>query len=94
MLRVLTPYTEFWGRLGYRIWCGVAYWFLRLVPMRTVWRHHLAGAAALIPYLWIVRGFTLALDFTWRASVIAGLITAGMLLIVHQVEVARAGIRR
>lgn len=90
MLRVLIPYTLFWVRLGYRIWHGAAYWFLRIIPMPPLVRHHLAGAAALIPYLWIVWGFTLVLDFTWRAHVIAGLITAWMLLIVHRVEAARA----
>lgn len=44
----------------------------------------------LIPYLRIVWGFTLALDFPWRALVVAGLTTVGMLLIVHRVEAARA----
>ena len=90
MLRILIPYTLFWVRLGYCIWHGVAHWFLRIIPMPPVVRHHLAGTVALIPYLWIVWGFTLVLDFTWRAPVIAGLITAWMLLIVHRVEAARA----
>lgn len=90
MLRLLIPYTVFWVRLGYRIWHGVAYWLLRLLPMPTLWRHYLAGAVALTPYLWIVWGFTLAFDLTWRAPVVAGLITAGMLPIVYRVEVARA----
>jgi hypothetical protein len=90
VLGVLIPYTVFWIRLGYRIWHGIAYWLLRLVPMPSSWGLHLAGVVALIPYLWIVWGFTLAFDFTWRAEVVAGLITAGMLLIVYRVEVACA----
>jgi hypothetical protein len=90
VLRVLIPYTMFWIRLGYRMWHGIAYWVLRLIPMPTVWRRYLAGTAALIPYVWIVWGFTLAFEFTWRADVVAGVITAGMLLIVYRVEVARA----
>ncbi len=94
MLRVLIPYTVFWVRLWYRIGHGAAHWCLRLVPMPSLLRHQLAGTVALIPYLWIVWGFTVAFDFTWRAPVVAGLITAGMLLLVHRVEVARAGIRR
>jgi hypothetical protein len=92
MLRILIPYTVFWVRLWYRLGHGVAHWCLRLVPMPSLLRHQPAGAVALIPYLWMVWGF--AFDFTWRADVIAGLITAGMLLLVHRVEVVRAGIRR
>jgi hypothetical protein len=42
----------------------------------------------------MVWGFTVAFDFTWRADVVAGLITVWMLLAVYRVEVARAGIRR
>ena len=34
--------------------------------------------------------FTVAFDFSWRADVIAGGITAGLLLAVYRVEVARA----
>jgi len=33
-------------------------------------------------------------DFTWRADLVAGLITAGVLLAVHRVEAARAGLGR
>jgi hypothetical protein len=90
MLRLLIPCTVFWVRLGYRIWHGVAYWLLRLISMPIVWRHYLAGVVALIPYLLLVWGFTVAFDFTWHAPVVAGLITAGMLLVVYRVEVARA----
>ncbi|GGG66020.1 hypothetical protein GCM10011374_32520 [Kocuria dechangensis] len=94
MLRVLLPYLSWWIRLGYRIGHGAAHWFLRLVPMPPLLRHQLAGTVALIPYLWMVWGFILAFDFTWRADVVAGLITGWMLLAVHRVEVARARIRR
>jgi hypothetical protein len=94
VLRILIPYTVFWARLGYRIGHGVAHWCLRLVPRPPLWRHQLAGALALIPYLWMVLGFTVAFDFTWRADVVAGLITAGMLLVVYRVEVTGAGIGR
>lgn len=80
----------FWIRLGYRIWHGTAQWFSSIILMRPLVRHHLVGAVALVLYLWIVWGFTLAFDFTWRAHLIAGLITAGMLLIMHRVEVACA----
>jgi hypothetical protein len=94
VLRILIPYTVFWVRLWYRIGHGVAHWCLRPVPMPSLLRHQLAGAVALVPYLWIVWGFTVAFDFTWRADAIAGLITAGMLLVVYRVEVRRAGIGR
>jgi hypothetical protein len=94
MLRVLIPYTMFWVRLWYRLGHGAAHWCLRIVPMPSLLRHYLAGALALIPYLWMVWVFTFAFDFTWRAPVIAGLITVWMLLAVYRVEVARAGIRR
>ncbi|MHC5560934.1 hypothetical protein [Kocuria sp. U4B] len=93
MLRVLIPYPVFWVRLWYRFGHGVAHWCLRLVPMPSLLRHQLAGALALVPYLWVVWGLTVAFDFTWRAEVVARLITAGMLLLVYRVEVARAGIR-
>ncbi|GGG59914.1 hypothetical protein GCM10011374_23460 [Kocuria dechangensis] len=94
MLRILIPYLSWWVRLGYRLGHGAAHRVLRLVPMPPLVRHQLAGTVALIPYLWVVWGFTMAFDFTWRADVIAGLITAGMLLVVHRVEVNRAGIGR
>ncbi|MCM3689055.1 hypothetical protein [Kocuria rosea] len=48
----------------------------------------------MIPYLLLVWGFTFAFDVTWRPDAVAVLISAGMLLAVHRVEVARAGIRR
>lgn len=94
MLRVLIPYLLWWIRLGYRIGHGAAHRFLRLVPMPPLLRHQLAGTVALIPYLLLVWGFTLAFDFTWRADVIAALITGWMLLVVHRVEVNRAAIGR
>jgi hypothetical protein len=94
MLRILIPYLLWWMRLGYRIGHGAAHRCLCPIPMPPLLRHQLAGAAALIPYLWVVWGFTVAFDFTWRADVIAGAITAGMLLVVHKVEVNRAGIGR
>lgn len=94
MLRVLDPYLLWWIRVGHRLGHGAAHWFLRLVPMPPLVRHHLAGVVALTPYLLLVWGFTMAFDFTWRADVIAGLITAGLLLVVHRVEVHRAGIGR
>lgn len=94
MLRVLIPYLSWWVRLGYRIGHGTAHWFLRPIPMPPLLRHHMAGTVALIPYLWMVWGFTVAFDFTWWADVIAGLITGWMLLVVHRVEVNRAGIGR
>lgn len=90
MARIMLSYTLFWVRLGYRIWRGTAHWLLWIVPMPPVLRHHLAGIVALIPYLWVVWGFTHAFDFTWRADVVAGVITAGLLLLVHRVEAARA----
>ncbi|GAA1750712.1 hypothetical protein [Kocuria aegyptia] len=46
----------------------------------------------MIPHLWMVWGVTF--DFPWRAEVIAGLITAGLMLVVYRVEVTRAGIGR
>jgi hypothetical protein len=90
MTRIMLSYTAFWVRLGYRIWPGTAHWFLWIVPMPPVLRDHLAEVVALIPYLWVVWGFTLAFDLTWRAHVVAGVITAELLLLVHRVEVARA----
>ena len=53
MLRVLIPYTVFWVRLWYRLGHGAAHWCLRIVPMPALWRHQVAGAMALIPYLWV-----------------------------------------
>ena len=94
MLRILIPYTLFWVRLGYCIWHGVAHWFLRIIPMPPVVRHHLAGTVALIPYLWIVWGFTLALDFTWTAIGVGALITALLLVLVHKAEARRAFLGR
>lgn len=94
MLRVLIPYTLFWVRLGYRIWHGVVHWCLLIVPMPSLLRHQLAGTVALLPYLWVVWGFTLVFDFTWRAEAIADAITVWMLLVVYRVEVNRAGIGR
>ncbi|MEX5261528.1 hypothetical protein [Kocuria sp. CPCC 205263] len=90
MARTMLSYTLFWVRLGYRIWHGTAHWFLRIIPMAPVLRHHIAGVVALIPYLWVVWGFTVAFDFSWRAHVVAGVITAGLLLLMHRVEAARA----
>ena len=90
MVRMLILYTLFWVRLGYRLWRGVAHWCLRPVPMPSMLRHYIAGAIALIPYLWVVWGFTVAFAFTWRADVIAGAITAGLLLAMYRVEAARA----
>jgi hypothetical protein len=90
MARIMLSYSLFWVRLGYRIWRGVAPWFLRILPMPSGLRHHLAGVVALAPYLWLVWGFTVAFDFSWRADVIAAVITAGLLLLVYQVEAARA----
>jgi hypothetical protein len=94
MLGVLIPYTVFWVRLEYRLGHGAAHWCLRIVPMPSLLRHHLAGAVALIPYLLLVWGFAVAFDFTRRADVVAGLITASLLLLVYRVKVVRAGIRR
>ncbi|MEX5258555.1 hypothetical protein [Kocuria arenosa] len=90
MARIMLSYTLFWVRLGYRIWHGAAHWFLRIVPMPSMVRHHIAGVVTLASYLWVVWGFTVAFDFSWRADVIAGVITAGLLLLVHRVEAARA----
>ena len=92
MLRILIPYLSWWMRLGYRIGHGAAHWFLRPIPVPPLLRHQLAGGVALIPYLWVVWGFTVAFDFTWRAHMVAALISAGMLLVVHRVEVNRAGL--
>ena len=94
MLRLLIPYLSWWVRLGYRIGHRTVHWCLRPIPMPPLWRHQLAGTVALVPYLWVVWGFTVAFDFTWRADVVAGVITVGMLLVVHRVEVARAGLGR
>ncbi|GGG70617.1 hypothetical protein GCM10011374_38990 [Kocuria dechangensis] len=94
MLRVVIPYLYWWVRVGYRFGHGATHWFLRPIPMSQLVRHQLAGTVALLPYLLLVWGFTWAFDFTWRADVIAALITAGMLLVVHRVEVNRAGIGR
>lgn len=92
MLRVLIPYLFWWVRLGYRIGHGAAHWFLRPVPMPPLVRHQVAGTVALLPYLWMVWGFTVAFDVTWRAHVVAALITVSLLLVVHRGEVNRAGI--
>jgi hypothetical protein len=94
VLRILIPYTVFWVRLEYRLGHGAAHWCLRLLPMPPLWRHQLAGAVALIPYLLFVWGFAVAFDVTWRAEMVAGLITVCLLLLVCRVEVARATIRR
>jgi hypothetical protein len=94
VLRLLIPYTVFWVRLWYRIGHGAAHWFLHPILMPSLLRHQLAGTVALLPYLWIVWGFTFAVDFTWRADVIAGLVTGWMLLVVHWTEVNRALIGR
>ena len=90
MARIVLSYTLFWIRLGYRIWHGVSHWFLGIVPRPLGLRHHIAGVVALIPYLWVVWGFTVAFDFSWRADVIAAVITAGLMLLVCRVEAARA----
>ncbi len=58
--------------------------------MPSLLRHQVAGAVALIPYLWMVWGFTRTVDLTWRADVVAGLLTAWMLRMVHRVGVAGA----
>ena len=92
MLRILIPHTVFWVRLGYRLGHGVTHWCLRVIPMPSLLRHQVAGVVALIPYLLLVGGFTFAFDFTWRAEMVAGLITAGLLLLVRRAEARRAGI--
>lgn len=92
MLRVLIPYTLFCIRLWYRICHDVAHWCLRIAPMPPLVRHQLAGAVALVPYLFNVWLFVVAFDFTWRAHVIAGVITLWMLLVVRRAEVRHAAL--
>jgi hypothetical protein len=92
MQRILLSYILFWVRLEYRHGHGVTHWCLRVIPMPPPWRLQLAGVVALIPYLLLVGGFAVAFDFTWRADVVAGAITAWMLLLVHRMEVVRAAI--
>ncbi|MEX5271541.1 hypothetical protein [Kocuria sabuli] len=93
---MLIPYLLWWIRLWYRIGHGLTYWLLRLIPMPQLVRHQRTGAVALVPYLWVVWGFIVAFDFTWRADVIAGALTVAMLLLLlmYRVEVGRAGIQR
>lgn len=93
MPRILIPYLLWWVRLYYRIGHGVAHWVLRVIPMPSALRQRVAGTVATAPYLlwvWTVVGFN---DCTWSAIEVGGLITVSLLLVVHRVEVARAGIR-
>ena len=94
MLRILIPYTLFWVRLGYCIWHGVAHWFLRIIPMPSAWRHRLAGAVSITPYLFMVWAVVGANDFTSTAIGVGAVITALLLLLVHQAEARRAVIGR
>ena len=94
MPRILIPYLLWWVRLFYRIGHGVAHWFLRIIPMPSALRHRLAGAVAISPYLTLVWDVATGIDFTWRAYMVAGLITAALLLLVHKAEARRAVIRR
>lgn len=94
MLRILIPYTRFWVRLWYRILHDVAHWCLRLIPMSSLLRHHVAGAVALIPYLMPVWVVTIDIQFSWTAYGVATAITIVLLLLVRRVEVRHAALRR
>lgn len=88
MLRTI-PWIIFLIRLGYRIGHGIAYWCLRIFPMPTLWRHQLAGVVAIYPYLRVVWGLPILMEMTWRAFVVAGILTVGMLLLVRRTELRR-----
>ena len=94
MPRILIPYLLWWVRLYYRIGHGLAHWLLRIIPMPSGLRHRLAGTVSITPYLFMLWAVAGANDFTWTAIGVGALITALLLVLVHQAEARRAVIGR